>query len=163
MPLNNFDGAGRNQTARQPVFEIGNLSPIIFLTVCTSRRKPIFANAKAHELLCDSWRKANHWSIGKYVILPDHIHLFCSPATQEVTSIRKWVQYWKALVSQAWPNRWDHPIWQKDIWDTQLRRGDNYREKWEYVQNNPVRHGLVESAEQWPYQGEIKSLMWHDR
>ncbi len=28
-------------------------------------------------------------------------------------------------------------------------------QKWEYVRDNPVRHGLVASAEEWPYQGEI--------
>jgi putative transposase len=114
-------------------------------------------------LLLESWNRASHWSVGKYVILPDHIHLFCSPATQNITQIRKWVQYWKALVSKAWPNRLEHPIWQKDIWDTQLRRKENYQEKWEYVRNNPVRHQLVRTADLWDYQGEIATLAWHDK
>jgi len=28
-------------------------------------------------------------------------------------------------------------------------------EKWNYVRDNPVRAGLVENAEAWPYQGEV--------
>jgi hypothetical protein len=29
--------------------------------------------------------------------------------------------------------------------------------------NNPVRHGYVAHAEDWPYQGELNVLQWHDR
>ena len=54
------------------------------------------------------------------------------------------------------------PIWQIDAWDTQLRTGDSYSAKWAYVRNNPVRHKLVSSAEDWPYQGEIHTLLWHE-
>jgi hypothetical protein len=30
------------------------------------------------------------------------------------------------------------------------------------VQHNPVRHGLVQDASDWPYQGEMEILDWHD-
>jgi putative transposase len=56
----------------------------------------------------------------------------------------------------------NEPLWQRDFWDTQLRRSDGYDAQWEYVQHNPVRHGLVENAKDWPYQGEIHVLDWHD-
>jgi hypothetical protein len=54
------------------------------------------------------------------------------------------------------------PIWQMDCWDTQLRAGQSYGAKWDYVRNNAVRHGLVARAEDWPYQGELNILPWHD-
>ena len=44
----------------------------------------------------------------------------------------------------------------------EMLEGYSYDEKWQYVRNNPVRHGLVESAEKWPYQGELNRLEWHD-
>ncbi len=78
------------------------------------------------------------------------------------TPLRKWVQYWKALASREWPRAEEQPIWQNDVWDTQLRRGESYSAKWEYVRNNPVRHLLAASAEDWPYQGELQVLPWHD-
>jgi REP element-mobilizing transposase RayT len=56
----------------------------------------------------------------------------------------------------------DLPIWQVDFWDTQLRKSENYGSKCEYVKNNPVRAGLVTNANEWPYQGEINVLQWHD-
>ena len=42
----------------------------------------------------------------------------------------------------ARPN--DRPIWQRHFWDTQLRRGESYDQKWDYVMQNPVRAGLAE-------------------
>ena len=55
------------------------------------------------------------------------------------------------------------PLWQRDCWDRQLRTGESYTQKWEYVRNNPVRKGLVACADDWPYQGELNVLEWHER
>ena len=55
------------------------------------------------------------------------------------------------------------PLWQRDCWDRQLRTGESYAQKWEYVRNNPVRKGLVANADDWPYQGELNVLEWHER
>ncbi len=43
-----------------------------------------------------------------------------------------------------------------------LRQGESYAGKWEYVHLNPVRHELVRRAEDWPWAGEIETLMWHE-
>ena len=32
-----------------------------------------------------------------------------------------------------------------------LRDAESYAQKWQYVRENPVRQGLVERAEDWPY------------
>jgi hypothetical protein len=39
--------------------------------------------------------------------------------------------------------------------DHLLRSDESYAEKWNYVRENPVRAGLAQSAEDWPYAGEI--------
>ena len=41
-----------------------------------------------------------------------------------------------------------------------MRSGDQYHEKWLYVCENPMRAGLVEDAEAWPFQGELNVLQW---
>jgi REP element-mobilizing transposase RayT len=153
----------RKHPAHHPVADEGNLSPIIFLTVCTQDRKRILAHADIHELLRSAWIKASHWSVGRYIIMPDHLHLFCSPATRPPTSMRVWMKYWKSLASRAWPRPQEQPVWQQDGWDTQLRKGEHYSEKWMYVRHNPVRGGLVMSPDEWPFQGEMNVLMWHER
>ncbi|MEM7145039.1 MAG: transposase [Verrucomicrobiota bacterium] len=161
MPNNHKD---REVPARQPIYSSGNLSEVIFLTVCTKQRKPILASDEVHSLLCSLWSDpTSQWSVGRYMILPDHIHLFCSPKSIESTGIHSWTKFWKSQSTRSWPIPNQKPIWQRQFWDTQLRAQDSYSQKWNYVQNNPVRHALVSDPTEWPYQGEIEALAWHDR
>jgi putative transposase len=153
----------RKKPAQMPVVETGNQAVIVFLTVCTKERKPILAKPDIHELLVDSWQKAIQWSVGRYVIMPDHVHLFCSPAIYPTEPVYAWIKFWKTLASRRWPRADEQPVWQQAGWDTQLRRGDCYSDKWEYVRNNPVREQLITSAEDWPFQGEINPLSWHEK
>jgi len=71
---------GRKHPVHQSVHERRDVPIIVYLTVCTKRRKPILASAAAHELLRTSRREARSWLVGRYVVMPDHIHLFCAPA-----------------------------------------------------------------------------------
>ncbi|MCF6314483.1 MAG: hypothetical protein L3J39_18685 [Verrucomicrobiales bacterium] len=153
----------RHYPARQIRYPKGNQSTILFVTICTKSRKAILAHPEIHSLLLQAWRTADHWSVGCYTVLPDHIHLFCSPNHEDAANIKRWVAYWKSIVSKNWPHIKQKPIWQRDCWDRQLRHGEAWRSKWEYVRHNPVRHGLVQKAEDWPYQGEITPLFWHDQ
>jgi hypothetical protein len=50
--------------------------------------------------------------------------------------------------------------WQSGHWDRQLRRAESYEGKWAYVIDNPVRAGLVATAAEWPYAGELHVLNW---
>jgi len=98
--------------------------------------------------------------VGRFIIMPDHLHLFCAPAEFPERPLAQWVRYWKTLASRRWPRPKQQPIWQLDFWDTQLRKSAHYDEKWEYVHQNPVRAGLVRATADWPYQGELNELRW---
>jgi len=140
-----------------------NQSIVIFLTVCVAGRRPLLARPEIHHLLRSVWTTANHWRVGRYVLMPDHLHLFCAPATYPATPLRNWVQFWRATATREWPFPNERPIWQRDFFDRQLRRGESYHEKWMYVVANPVRAGLVEQPQDWPYQAEFHVLEWHER
>ena len=149
----------RKHPVHVPLVERSGEAVIVFLTVCTRQRKPIMAAAEVLQLLEESWRRASSWMVGRFMVMPDHLHLFCAPAQQrEGHSLMKWVQYWKALVSRRWPRAAEQPVWQLDFWDTQLRPGHHYDEKWEYVRQNPLRAGLVAKVDDWPFQGELNEL-----
>ena len=152
----------RRRPAKHPWKQIGNRSVIVFLTVCTRAREPILAKAEIHDLLVEAWEKADSWVVGRYVILPDHVHLFASPYDSDSPGVEHWVSYWKSRVTRQWSGRRVGSIWQRDVWDRQLRSGESYSQKWEYVRNNPVRHGLVQAADDWPFQGRLNDLAWHD-
>jgi len=151
--------AGRRYPTHHEPLDKCNRATIVFLTVCTKNRKPILASPIAHKILTDWWRKSTYWLAGKYVILPDHLHLFCSPGSDE--SLQRWVAYWKNRVAREMKTS-QEPFWQRDFWDVQMRTAENYGAQWEYTRHNPIRHGLVSSVDEWPYQGEIHPLDWHD-
>ncbi len=138
--------------------------PLYFITFCSFDRHPILANDKFFAHFVEHMNRKSSCGIvcGEYVIMPDHIHLFCSPVGLEYPPLKTWVTYWKSLSARTWPDKKAGKVWQRDFWDTQLRKGESYTEKWHYVVNNPVRAGLVEEALKWPYQGEICELQWHE-
>jgi putative transposase len=127
---------------------------VYFITVCTKNRRPKLANETAHKLLVEAWRSADHWLVGEYMILPDHVHHFCARGCIEAVEVTNWVKYWKSYVSCRWPNPDQQPIWQQQFWDTRLRE-PTARAKWEYVAENPVRHRLVDRSCEWPFQGKL--------
>ncbi len=150
----------RHSPIHLPARELFNRPIVIFVTVCTQKRKPILAQADVHELLRKAWTEASMWQIGRYVLMPDHVHLFCAPGSADAPPLSNWVQFWKSHASRHWPRLHEHPIWQKSFWDTQLRAGESYSAKWEYVRLNLVRKGLVGNPQDWPFAGEINELPW---
>ena len=92
-------------------------------------------------------------SVGRYTIMPDHIHLFVR--TGQKVSLGRWVKGLKRAVSAGVSSSPGQSLWQPGFFDHVLRSTESYREKSTYVLENPVRAGLVEKPDQWPYQGEI--------
>ena len=155
-----IESDGRKHPVHWPVVETFNTPVIIFLTAVTRNRKPILANDEAHAAIVSAWREAKRWLVGRYILMPDHVHLFCAPNTQLPEPLLTWTAFWKSQSARTWPNPQNQPVWQRHFWDTQLRRGESYDEKWEYVLANPVRAGLVSRVEDWPFQGELNELRW---
>ncbi len=156
------ESLSRKYPVHTPVITLHNRTDIIFVTVCAKDRKKIFACDEAHRIIVEAWRQSGKWAVGRYVLMPDHIHFFCAPTEWNVVSLKRWSRYWKYMVSKRWYAAGEQPIWQTDFWDRQLRGRESYSSKWEYVRNNPVRAGLVKNMNEWPYQGELNVLHWHD-
>jgi putative transposase len=94
--------------------------------------------------------------------MPDHIHLFCTPVKFPMTPLKRWMEFWQAEATRGWPQPVEKPIWQKDFFDRQIRSGESYHQKWLYLWENPIKEGLVKRPEDWPYQGEMNVLAWHE-
>jgi putative transposase len=139
--------------------EAHNRSVIIFVTTCTVKRRQILASDLARDAIVAAWSVASTWLVGRYVIMPDHIHLFCAPNIPDAPSLERWMRFWKSLATRSMGEP-SGTLWQRHHWDRQLRVGEAYDDKWEYVRSNPVRHGFVKQAGDWPYQGELNILQW---
>ncbi len=160
--MNPNDEPGRKHLPHLPPMEFPNQSIVIYVTQVVAKRRPLLARGAAVEAILDAWRKADHWVVGRYVFMPDHLHLFCAPMRFPFTPLKNWMAFWRAEATRHWPWPDEKPIWQKDFFDRQLRRGENYTQKWRYVCENPARAGLVSNVEDWLWQGEMHPLAWHD-
>ena len=136
--------------------------PLVFFTVVTAGRRHGLACPEVHEVLRGVWERSaprNGWWVGDYLLMPDHVHFFARSA-RNADPMRDWMQTWKSVSSHILLKRLglEPPFWQEDYFDRYLRGGDNYSEKWTYVEANPVRAGLVAKPEDWPFRGRIHAL-----
>jgi putative transposase len=136
--------------------------PIIFITTCTHRRRPLLADSQVHSALRAIWERSSGsygWFVGRYVLMPDHVHLFAQGAL-DAKPLARWIQTWKSLSSRLImrARETEPPVWQSDYFDRFLRSDDSYAKKWEYVLANPVRVGLVAHSSDWPFGGTVHEL-----
>jgi putative transposase len=150
---------GRRHPIHLTPLEKHNRSVIIFVTCSAAKRQPVLASPAVHEAIVNAWVQASRWLVGRYVVMPNHVHFFCAPSGIDVPPLERWMSFWKSRVTIAL-GKTKGELWQRDHWDRQLRCGESYDQKWDYVRNNPVRHGYVTNSGEWPYQGELNELRW---
>jgi putative transposase len=103
---------------------------------------------------------ARPFVIDAIVILPDHLHcLWTLPVGDADYSVR-WAHI-KTAFSRRVPKlerlrasrvmKRERGLWQRRYWEHLVRDEDDFRHHVDYIHFNPVRHGLVVSARDWPY------------
>ncbi len=89
--------------------------------------------------------------------MPDHIHCFVRITAEH--KLGATIGFLKKALSQALTKEGvKPPHWQPGFFDNLLRSASSYSEKWDYVYQNPVRAGLVETANEWEYSGQVVSI-----
>jgi putative transposase len=123
-------------------------------------RLPLLAHAEIHETFRFFCNRAqdHHVYIGRYVLMPDHVHLFIVLAPEDIT-LEKWIQALRSIIGKKLLTLgFQKPHWQEGFFDHVLRSRESYSQKWDYVLMNPVRAGLCQAPADWPYKGEIVPL-----
>ena len=124
-------------------------SIIYFVTLCVKDRRKVLANAKMFDAIKTAIQELRRWDVLAAVIMPEHVHFIVGPREDRGLSIGDFATGLKRLVRKSLGSqRWE---WQRGSFDHLLRSDENLESKWIYVQDNPVRHGLVQRAENWPY------------
>lgn len=129
----------------------------VFLTVCAKGRTRWLAQTSVQQTLHEIWlTKATAWLVSDYLLMPDHLHLFCAPRDNRFT-IERWIAFWKDQFAKAHAGA---GAFQRGGFHHRLRNEESYSEKWTYVRENPVRAGLVDYPEEWPYFGRVHEIRW---
>ncbi len=136
-------------------------NPIFFVTVCVQNRQPLLIRndiAQIVRAVLKDAAEGTGWRVGRYVIMPDHIHFFCA-RDKQASALSEFLGRFKSCTTRkAWDRGRAGRLWQQEFFDHLLRSNESYAQKWEYVRRNPVRAGLCAKPEDWPHQGEIEPL-----
>ncbi len=86
-----------------------------------------------------------------WTIMPNHVHLLME--TDATHPLPKVVQSWKSFTSKAANAMLGRTgtFWDRDYFDRFIRDDGHLAAVVRYIEDNPVKAGLVERAEDWPW------------
>ena len=128
---------------------------VIFVLMCAKGDIHLSAQAPAADIAAVAARigRIHHVSIHAYCIMPDHAHFVISVA-EEGGDIAKWVRYTKRETARGLGAT---GMRERSYWDRHARQPEDVIGMVEYTLNNPVRAGLCDTFDQWPYSWS----QWH--
>lgn len=88
-----------------------------------------------------------------YCLMPTHLHLMVRPGGRNLIDFI--AQFKKQTADLARGTRGIQQLWQRSFYDHRLRSNESEVEQWEYIRMNPVRAGLVEHPDDWPWTGSV--------
>ena len=137
-----------------------------FLTVVTHGRKPLLVeNIELLRYAFKLSKKKYKYHVDAIVVLPDHLHMIITPKisteySQIISAIKRSFVYGldtqtkeeaKAEISASKYRRNHAGIWQERFYEHTICDDKDWLEKMEYIQYNPLKHGLVEDIKDWKY------------
>ncbi len=124
------------------------------ITKNVNRRLPVLAENRTAKIILDSWqylRRRDRIKILAFCIMPDHFHLaICLMPGENISKIMEATGKFTSHELNWVLNR-RGTFWQGGFHDHQCRDDDELHELCLYIEHNPVRKGLVTTAELWPY------------
>jgi REP element-mobilizing transposase RayT len=83
-----------------------------------------------------------------WVIMPNHVHAIFQPHAA-MPAIMRWLKGRTGRVANQALGRTGAPFWQDESLDHWVRTGQELRYLIEYVEDNPLKAGLVDAKERW--------------
>jgi putative DNA methylase len=96
-----------------------------------------------------------HYALHAYVVMPNHVHVLIEPLSplRRITVGIKGVSARDANSALA---RTGKAFWQDESFDHWIRSGAQFERIRTYIEQNPVKAGLVERPEKWPWSSAHK-------
>jgi putative transposase len=127
---------------------------IFFVTTKTSMARRLLQPERNALLLIDVLRSnvaAGKFQLHDFVIMPDHMHLLLTLPSD--MTIEKAMQLIKGGFSYRLKKEFGYQgeVWQRGFSEVRINDGQSFLQHREYIVQNPVKAGLVKTAEQYPY------------
>jgi type I restriction enzyme R subunit/putative DNA methylase len=91
-----------------------------------------------------------HYLLHAYVVMPNHVHLLIEPLTHPTRLLKSLKGFTARSANQAL-GLTGAPFWQKESYDHWVRNDQEFARIVAYIENNPVKAGLVKTPEQFPW------------
>ncbi len=145
---------------------------VYFITSTIVEWIPVFTKKEYFETIIDSLgycRENKGLKLYAYVILDNHIHLICSAdnltqiikdfksyTAREIiktakTDSKKWLLNQLEFYKKRYKKDSKYQVWQEGYHPQMIIREAVFKQKIEYIHNNPVQRGFVEDPEHWIY------------
>jgi putative transposase len=105
-------------------------------------------------------RASAPFHIDAWVVLPEHMHCLWTLPEGDTDFSTRWRRI-KSAFSRRLPrgeqrsasriSKGERGIWQRRFWEHTIRDDRDYGAHLDYIHFNPVKHGLVADAGDWPY------------
>ena len=126
----------------------GDRSVIYFITICVKGRRYVLDNEPTWQRTTHTLEKLHRWSFIAVVQMPDHVHLLAAPLVNRDEAVADLLMWFKRWFHDGRNYDWQ---WQDGGFDRLLRCDEFVDQKWDYMRTNPVRAGLVNDPDDWPY------------
>jgi putative transposase len=101
------------------------------------------------------------FEIGAIVILPDHMHAIWTLPPEDDDYSTRWrlikgnFSRHHSVLTEEIPRsmyeKKEKAIWQRRFWEHNIRDQEDYNRHCDYIQYNPVKHGLAASPADWKH------------
>lgn len=138
-----------------------------FFTVVAYRRQPILCHETIRNALrnaIEAVRISRPFVIDAWVLLPDHLHCVWTLPESDADFSTRWAIIKRAvslackdsfyrddLLTASKLKHRESTIWQRRFWEHQIRDENDFERHVDYIHFNPVKHGHVQHAVDWPY------------
>ncbi len=125
------------------------------VTMNTHERHPFFRDPSLVEnclALLLSLAGTSLHQVVAYCFMPDHLHLLLQ-GTSEIADLAPFLKKFKQITGYRFKQAAGGQLWHRSYHDHVLRREEDIAEVAAYIWNNPVRAGLAEICESYPYSG----------
>jgi putative transposase len=125
-----------------------------FATTKTIQGCPLLQSERNATLLIDvlrSYVAAGKFRLHDFVIMPDHVHLLITVGAD--TTIEKAMQFIQGGFSFRLKKETGYlgEVWQRGFSEVRIDNSQSFLQHRKYIEGNPVKAGLVDSSETFPY------------
>ena len=105
-------------------------------------------------------KQQHPYKLDAMVVLPDHLHVMWTLPSNDNDYATRWMLIKSGFsrqipkqerINKSRKTKGERGIWQRRYWEHLIRDERDFERRVDYIHYNPVRHGYVERAADWPY------------